>query len=251
VWGLDFRGYGGSNRYDEMRFPAQDRPPLGTSEDAEAQLEAAVRFILSHQGTTQLSLISHSWGSMPAGRFCGAHPELVERWVLFAPIGRGSLRRYESPPQLPAWRVVTLEDQWRRFVEDVPQGESPVLSPVHFRDWGKRYLDTDPESHARNPAGVKVPFGPLSDIMKASHGTLAYDPGLVRCPIAIIRGAWDGVLPDEDARWLFDAFTRAPSKRDIKIARGTHLMHLEAMRLALWRESIAFLEADDVASVPV
>jgi hypothetical protein len=29
---------------------------------------------------------------------------------------------------------------------------------------------------------------------------------------------------------------------DIKIGRGTHLMHLEVMRHALYRESIAFLE---------
>ncbi len=55
---------------------------------------------------------------------------------------------------------------------------------------------------------------------------------------------------DEDARWLFDAFTQAPVKRDIKIGRGTHLMHLEAMRPALWRESIGFLRGDDVAPIP-
>ena len=40
------------------------------------------------------------------------------------------------------------------------------------------------------------------------------------------------------------------SERDVKIARATHLMHLEAMRLALWRESICFLAAEDVAPVP-
>jgi len=56
---------------------------------------------------------------------------------------------------------------------------------------------------------------------------------------------------DDDARWLFNAFTQAPAKRDIKIARGTHLMHLEAMRPALWRESINFLYGDDTAPVPV
>ena len=51
-------------------------------------------------------------------------------------------------------------------------------------------------------------------------------------------------------RWLFDAFTRSPEKRDIKIGRGTHLMHLEAMRSALWQESINFLLGDDVSPVP-
>lgn len=57
-------------------------------------------------------------------------------------------------------------------------------------------------------------------------------------------------MPDDDARWLFDAFTRSPIKRDIKISRGTHLMHLEVMRLGLWRESITFLNGDDTASIP-
>jgi hypothetical protein len=55
------------------------------------------------------------------------------------------------------------------------------------------------------------------------------------------------VIPDEDARWLFDAFTAAPIKRDIKIGRATHLMHLEAMRYALYRESTSFLLGGDRA----
>ena len=42
----------------------------------------------------------------------------------------------------------------------------------------------------------------------------------------------------------------SPVKRDIKISRGTHLMHLEAMRYALYRESIAFLLGDDQAPMP-
>jgi pimeloyl-ACP methyl ester carboxylesterase len=117
---------------------------------------------------------------------------------------------------------VTVEDQWKRFIEDVPANEPPVLSQAHFDEWGERYLDTDPESRDREPAGVKIPTGPFADILSAWHGRLAYDPGLVRAPVAIIRGAWDGLIPDEDARWLFDAFTASPLKRDIKINRATH-----------------------------
>jgi hypothetical protein len=37
-------------------------------------------------------------------------------------------------------------------------------------------------------------------------------------------------------------------QRDIKIGRGTHLMHLETMRLALRQESIGFLRGEDAAS---
>ena len=52
-----------------------------------------------------------------------------------------------------------------------------------------------------------------------------------------MRGTWGGLVTDADARWVFDRFTNSPERRDVKIARGTHLMHLKAMRTALWRES--------------
>lgn len=250
VWGLDFYGFGHSDRYPEMDQPPSDNPPLCVAADAAEQLQSAVRFIIAHQGLEKLSLISHSWGSMPAGLFAGSYSTLIDRLVLFGPIAQRGPRRYESPPKFPAWRVVTLQDQWNRFIEDVPPREPPVLSPVHFAEWGERYLDSDPESRARDPAGVKTPLGPFSEIIKAWHGQLAYDPSRIRAPVAIIRGEWDGLMLDEDARWLFNALAQSPIKRDIKIGRGTHVMHLEAMRLALWRESIDFLRGDDVAPVP-
>jgi pimeloyl-ACP methyl ester carboxylesterase len=250
VWGLDFHGFGHSDRYPQMSQPVAENPPLCVAEDAAQQLEAAIRFIVSHQSLERLSLISHSWGSMPACRFVGANPTLVDRLVLFGPIARRGPRRYETAPVFPAWRIVTPQDQWHRFIEDVPAGEPPVLSRLHFDEWAERYLDSDSESRTRDPAGVKTPLGPFSEIIKAWHGQLGYDPANVRCPVAIIRGEWDGLMLDDDARWLFDAFTQSPVKRDIKIGRATHLMHLECMRLALWRESIHFLRGQDVAPIP-
>jgi hypothetical protein len=98
---------------------------------------------------------------------------------------------------------------------------------------------------------VKTPSGPFIEILRAWHGELAYEPSRVLAPVAILRGAWDGLITDADARWLFDALSRSPVKRDIKIGRGTHLMHLETMRLALWRESVTFLAGGDVAAVPL
>jgi pimeloyl-ACP methyl ester carboxylesterase len=249
VWGLDFYGFGHSDRYPEMNRPAAESPPLCVAEDAAQQLTAAIGFILGHQRIERLSLVSHSWGSMPACLFAAAHPALIDRLVLFAPIGRRGPRRYETPAALPAWRIVTPEDQWNRFIEDVPAHEPPVLSRAHFAEWSERYLDSDPESRSRTPAGVKTPLGPFSEIIKAWHGQLAYDPARVRAPVAIIRGEWDGLMLDDDACRLFNAFTQSPVKRDIKISRGTHLMHLEAMRPALWRESTGFLRGEDVAPV--
>jgi pimeloyl-ACP methyl ester carboxylesterase len=245
-WGLDFHGFGRlSDPYPEMDEPADRHPPLGRAEDASRQLERAVRFICSHHGVARLSLVAHSWGSIVAGRFAGQCPELVDRLVLFGPIARREPRGERM--RLPAWRLISVADQWERFVADVPPGAPPVLLRRHFDEWAERYLDGDPASRTRSPAAVKVPGGAFQDIFDAWAGELSYDPGRVRCPVAIIRGEWDGMCTDADAKWLLDAFTASPVRRDVRIGRATHLMHLEASRYALYRETEAFLAGRDLA----
>jgi pimeloyl-ACP methyl ester carboxylesterase len=247
VWGLDFRGFGRlSDPYPEMAEPAEDHGPLGRAEDASRQIETAVRFICTRDGVERLSIIAHSWGSIASGRFAARCPELVDRLVFFGPIAWRPRRT--NPVSLPAWRLISLQDQWERFVADVPRGEPPVLLKRHFVEWGEAYLDVDPESRTRAPASVKTPSGAFQDIFDAWAGELAYDPGLILAPVAIIRGEWDSACTDEDARWLFDALKSSTIRRDIKISRATHLMHLEEGRHALYRETQTFLSGGDGTS---
>ena len=49
---------------------------------------------------------------------------------MFALIAWRPPTRYFSQPTGPAWRAVTVEDQWTRFVEDVPP-EVPPGQPRH------------------------------------------------------------------------------------------------------------------------
>jgi pimeloyl-ACP methyl ester carboxylesterase len=253
-WALDFHGFGAlSDPYPEMAEPAERHAPLGRTESASRQLEAAVRFIAAHHGVPRISLVAHSWGTVVAGNFAGRCPELVERLVFFGPIARreaatqspGTGSRGTGPQRLPAWRLVSLADQWTRFTADVPTGETPVLLERHFAEWGERYLDGDKESRTRAPAAVKVPSGAFQDIFDAWGGSLAYDPALIRAPVAIIRGEWDSYTTDDDARWLLAALRGSAQRRDIKIGRATHLMHLEEGRVALYRETETFLKGGD------
>jgi pimeloyl-ACP methyl ester carboxylesterase len=246
VWALDFHGFGRySDPYPEMAEPADRSPPLGRAEEASRQLEHAVRFVGARQGARRVSLVAHSWGTIVAGRLAGRCPDLVDRLVFFGPIARRDPTA--EPTQLPGWRLISLKDQWDRFTETVPAGEAPVLLKRHFEEWGERYLDGDPESRGRTPLAVKVPSGAFQDIFDAWAGELAYDPGLVQAPVAIVRGEWDNLCTDADARWLFDALRSAPIRRDVRIARGTHLMHLESARCALYRETETFLAGGDLA----
>jgi pimeloyl-ACP methyl ester carboxylesterase len=244
VWGLDFHGFGCfSDPYPEMVDPAERHPPLGRAEEVSRQLESAVRFICTHQGVPRLSLVAHSWGTIVSGHFAGRCPEFIDRLVFFGAIARRD--RSGDPVRLPGWRLISIKDQWDRFVADLPAGEPPVLLRRHFDKWGEAYLDVDPESRTRSPAAVKTPSGAFQDIFDSWSGELAYDPGLIRAPVAIIRGEWDSMCSDEDAKWLFARLRGSPVRRDVKIARATHLMHLEENRRALYRETEAFLHGGD------
>lgn len=244
VWALDFLGYGGADRYPEMREPASANPPLGRAPAAAEQIAAAVAFVAGRTGAPRVSIVAHSWGTIPAGRYAGEHPERVERLVLFGPVARR-----DGPPDTsaaPAYWYVTEEAQRARFTGYVPAGERPVLDPRHLAVWGPAYLASDQASGTRTPASVQVPNGPAADIHQAWSGRLPYDPARITAPTLIVRGEWDGVTSDADARWLYDALRGAPLKRDVKISRGTHVMHLEESRHQLYREVGTFLAGDDV-----
>jgi pimeloyl-ACP methyl ester carboxylesterase len=246
VWALDFHGFGRlSDPYPEMERPPEGMPQLGRAADASQQLEQAVRFICGRHGVGRVSIIAHSWGTIVTGLFAGRCPEMIDRLVFFGPIARREPAGQRI--RLPGWRLISLEDQWNRFTETVPPGEPPVLLRRHFEEWGERYLDVDPESRTRSPAAVKVPSGAFQDIYDAWSGELAYDPSLICAPVAIIRGEWDAMCPDRDARWLFDTLSASPMRRDVKIGRATHLMHLETNRRALYCETEAFLSGRDIA----
>lgn len=77
--------------------------------------------------------------------------------------------------------------------------------------------------------------------MSAWSGTLAYEPAKITAPIAIVRGEWDSLCKDSDVAWLLSAMTLASEKKDIKISRGTHLMHLEEGRYDTYRATASFL----------
>jgi pimeloyl-ACP methyl ester carboxylesterase len=193
VWVLDFLGFGGSDRYLEMEADTDAHAPLGLAADALAQVEAAVRFILAQGDHQQVSLVTHSWGSMPAGLFAANYPtwSTGSSCSPRSPVAKGRVIRYA---------------RYRRRGTSSPMisngfASSRTCRPANrpcsrtTNSWpGRKPISTAIPPHAAEaPPAVKTPTGPLVEILRAWHGELAWEPGDVQAPVAIIRGlGWAG-----------------------------------------------------------
>jgi len=240
LWSFDFAGYGRSEPLAGMHG-ATGGPDVipGRGADAAYQIERVVRHITQTTERPRVSIIAHSWGTIPAGLFAGKYPELVHRLVLFGPIGqrKGTGRQ----PLLSTVQLVGTADQWKSFQAGPPDGET-VISQERFGQWAEAYLATDSDSATRTPPSVAVPSGPAADLSECWNGRFPYDPSLIRCPTLIVRGEWDSVSADEDVAWLVAAMTQVPGHaEDVKLPRGAHRMHLENNRQALFDAVANFL----------
>jgi pimeloyl-ACP methyl ester carboxylesterase len=240
VWAFDFIGFGGSSRPAAMRAPAAGALPIGRAAEAAIALGAVVDHIRSLRGGARVHLVAHSWGTMVAGLLACDHPEAVGRIVMFGPLAQRQVTGLPSPEGIGAWRDVSIAEQLKRFVEDVPPGHVPVLIEPELAEWAPTYLATDPEAHSRTPAAVRIPNGPQADIIAAMSGRLAFDPGKVAAPTLIVRGAWDHLCHDGDAAWLMKMLG-ARDKADVVIPAATHLMHLERGREGLFAATADWL----------
>jgi pimeloyl-ACP methyl ester carboxylesterase len=240
VWAFDFIGFGGSSRPLAMRAPAAGALPIGRAAEAVIALGALVDHIRSMRGGARVHLVAHSWGTMVAGLLAGDRPEAVGRLVMFGPLAQRRVTGLPSPEGIGAWRDISIAEQLKRFVEDVPPGDAPVLLEPDLAEWAPAYLATDSEAHSRTPAAVRIPNGPQADITAAMSGRLAFDPGKVAAPTLIVRGAWDHLCQDADAAWLMQALG-ARDKADVVVPDATHLMHLERGRDGLFAAATDWL----------
>jgi pimeloyl-ACP methyl ester carboxylesterase len=236
VWGFDFVGYGLSDRYPESRTT-----PAGNFCEAALQLQHVVTAVRERNGNRPVVLLGHSRGGTVAARHAADRAQDVAALVLFAPIVmRPALAPAPEWPSLPAHSLLSAWAQYRRFVEDVPRGEPQVLSEEHADRWAQAFIATDAGSAARSPPAVLTPNGPSADIRALWSGKTLYDPTAVSCPTLLVRGEWDTRCTDEDAARLMHSLCAA-HKRDVKLTRATHLMHLEEQRTPLYAVVHRFL----------
>ncbi|WP_179954075.1 alpha/beta hydrolase [Denitrobaculum tricleocarpae] len=236
VWSFDFAGFGGSERCRRSTSSLAD----SRASAAAKQIARVVEHICEQRRGAAVNIIAHSWGSIATGCYLENHSHLAGRLVFFGPIAQRHGAEKVGVRGFPASRLITVTAQLERFIDDVPEGEGPLLDEPGLASWGPAYLASDPTALTRDPPAVAVPGGPAADIAAAWQGELAYDPGRITTPILLIRGEWDSLCNDKDAGWLLDGLG-SEVKRDLVIPGATHLMHLEEGRFALWSAVAEFL----------
>lgn len=244
AWSFDFEGFGRSARPEAFDKPADQSPIPLRSVGAAQQIARVASFILERTKAKRIALIAHSWGTVPAMRYAIDHPELVSHLALFAPI----LRRQPSPKPagnilppprvIPAWRLLTVEEQRLRFIADTPKGHADVLAEPKLDRWGPAWLATDPEAATRTPPAVKVPTGPQADILALWGGADLYHPTKLTAPLLVARGEWDSLCTGADVASLK---ARGMQLTEAVIPESGHLAHMETNRAVLWEVVNDFL----------
>ncbi|HUA79440.1 MAG TPA: alpha/beta fold hydrolase, partial [Dyella sp.] len=74
--GLDFLGFGASSRPPAMLGPAHGEAPVTDAKEAAHEIALAVDY-LRRQGMTDVHIVAHSWGTVPAAAFAATHPHAL------------------------------------------------------------------------------------------------------------------------------------------------------------------------------
>jgi pimeloyl-ACP methyl ester carboxylesterase len=238
VWSLDYQGLGDSSRY-----PDTNSGPKGTASECAEQLATAARYILKERRADKLAVIGDSFGTLVAGVFATKAPELVNELVLFAPVTPATEPKPPDTSLIQQYDVVTPQDFAQLYSGWLPPGAWTGINGDFFvKDWGAKYLDTDPESRHRSPPGVMIPSGPDVEMERVRAGVFPYDPAKISVPTMIVLGEWDAIATEAGGKRLFDRLTTAPRKALFIIGHGTHLPQFEQVRFEAYAVVRAFLE---------
>lgn len=247
VWLLDVRGYGRSTRPAAMDRPAADSPPFATTDQAAEDVGAVVDFVRARRSLAKLDLLGWSWGTSIMATYAARHPEAVERLVLYAPVWlctTPSLVQVTGP--LGTYRGVSRQAALGRWLTGVAEDKRAALIPQGWFDaWADATFPTDPAGAAQTPPVLRAPNGVVLDGQRFwSAGKATFDPAALTMPVMLTLAEWDQDTPPYMAQTLFPLLTRAPHKRLVMLAEGTHSILMERNRLDLFRAVQDFLEAD-------
>jgi pimeloyl-ACP methyl ester carboxylesterase/predicted glycosyltransferase len=213
--------------YDPRGNGASDRPDTGSAYTPEELLQDALD-VLDATGTQRAVVVGLSKGNVQALDLAAGHPDRVAAWVALAPTIPGLTA---FPPERQAsfdrWGDDTGDDEgWGRYNKHSWLRDYPGF--LHF------FFDQlVPEAHSSKLIEDLVSWGMGTDgatLVRAEVGRTADDPAVedlcraVRCPVVVVHGTDDRVIPYEAGERLaeltggtlvtFEATGHAPQGRE-------------------------------------
>jgi pimeloyl-ACP methyl ester carboxylesterase len=197
------------------------------------------RRLLEWLGIARVAVVGHSMGGMLAARFSASYPDMVERTVLYAPIGLTDVR-WERP-----WR--SADEAYRATL-----AASPDQLYQGFYATIRRYFPAAGAWKPEYEKYVRILYAPTlsSDwprlaMVRAIYQQMPYlDPVVydwahIQAPTLVIGGELDGQDFTERARHIAQT---VPNARMVVFPQIGHVAHLEAPEKFL-PELIRFLTA--------
>jgi pimeloyl-ACP methyl ester carboxylesterase len=242
--GLDFLGYGESSRPAAMLKPPEGARPLIRAPEAAREIATAARYMRDKRHITELHIIAHSWGTIPAATFASSHPDALASLTLFGPIVPIPGSKPESIDA--SWWGITANRRLEQlyFKNVLPHGLT-LLEPAVARNWAGKFAASSDSAHGDPQRTIRIPAGPVADIEAAHNGVYPYAPNKVKAPVFAVYGDYDEEANDTNTKRFLDRFTSSPFKWRLRIDHGTHVLHLERNRWSLYLSVYAFIRATE------
>lgn len=221
VFALDVRGFG-SSMHPEGHL---------STEQASADLNAAVDYVRDLRGVAQVHLLAWSWGTQYGGMFVMAHPQKVARYISYAQMHADSPDLLARRPRLATFQrspyLRITESGWKLRFDSMTPPEANEAAVV--------------ETFARSAALVETrsPTGPQVDLLTKLP---MVDAARLRVPVMMIHGQYDDVA-DLAGLWPFFRELPHPYKKYVVIPDAGHMMHLQKGHRQFQHEVAAFFAA--------
>jgi pimeloyl-ACP methyl ester carboxylesterase len=228
-----------------MDQPADQNPPIVSTETAVKDVAAAVDFIRKRRAVSKINLMGWSWGTTIMGWYTAEHNDKVNKLVLYAPRWLPTTASLiDTGGKLGAYRTVAMDAAKARWLKGVPdEKQADLIPPGWFETWAAATFASDPVGSKQIPPVLRAPNGVLQDTRDYwSAGKPLYDPAVIRVPTFLVHAEWDQDLPSYMLYEYFAKLSNTPYKRYVQIGEGTHTVLLEKNRMQLFSAVQAFLD---------
>lgn len=241
VYILDLRGYGASSRPGAMDQSPSDSAPLVRTDDAVADISAAVDAIIEWSGDTQVSIVGWATGGHWAGAYAARYPQAVDQLVLYNTLYGGTSEHetlghgspLEDPHKPGSFNVSAFGGyrlNTRASLFPTWDNSISVADKTSWRDarvaqaYADAALASDATATSRQPPSFRSPSGAMADSFELAVGRRQWSASALSMPVLVVRSGRDFWSRPQDAQAIVD---EAPHGELVTIPEATHFVHLD------------------------